>query len=300
MRIVTLFAIITFFFIPIKAFAQDKAGPPDANATTHTQEAKSTRTLKSDKKSKSDIIQLDAITVTGTRTQETQLSQALKIDKKGEDEIKIDQPIFQRDLLNSLSGVLVTQTTSGIGHMLAVRTPITTQPYFLYLQDNVPVQSSGFFNHNALAYTNFETASSTEVLKGAGTALYGSDAVAATVNVQSKAPSKSPETTVSSNAGSDDYYHTYIQTSDSINERNSYRIGIGRTQNHGWRDHTQYSRHEMMARYDFIINDNNTLEASFSANETDADEAGYLIGRHELKHNPEYIGNVDDKKDIIK
>ncbi len=300
MRIVTLLAITTFSLISINAFAQDKAVPPDANATTHTQETKSAKTLKSDKKGGNEIIQLDAITVTGTRAQESQLSQALKIDQKSEDEIKIDQTIFQRDLLNSLSGVLVTQTASGIGHMLSVRTPMTTGPYFLYLQDNVPVQSSGFFNHNALSYTNFETATSTEVLKGAGTALYGSDAVAATVNVQSKVPTKSRETTVSTKGGSDGYYHTYMQTSDSINERSSYRIGIGRTRNEGWRDHTQYSRHEAMARYDFIINDNNSLEASFSANETNADQAGYLIGRHELKHNHEYIGHVDDYKDTIK
>ncbi len=300
MRIVVLLVTLAFLLITINTSAQDKIELPDANATTHTQEAKSASTLKSDKKGGSKIIQLDAITVTGTRAQETQLSQALKIDKKGEDEIKIDQTIFQRDLLNSLSGVLVTQTTSGIGHMLSVRTPISTSPYFLYLQDNVPVQSSGFFNHNALSYTNFETASSTEVLKGAGTALYGSDAVAATVNVQSKAPTKSRKTTISTKGGSDGYYHAYMETSDSINERSSYRIGIGRTRNEGWRDHTQYSRHETMARYDFIVNDNNSLEASFSANETNADQAGDLIGRHELKHNHEYVGNVDDKKDIIK
>jgi len=80
MRIVTLLAIITFSFIPINVFAQDKAGSPDANATSHTQETKSAKTLKTDKKDINKIIQLDAITVTGTRTQETQLSQALKID----------------------------------------------------------------------------------------------------------------------------------------------------------------------------------------------------------------------------
>ena len=250
MKIDTLLLVITFSFIAINAFAQDQTEPPAANTITHTQETQSARTLKTDTKDMNKIIQLDAITVTGTRAQETQLSQALKIDKKGEEEIKIDQTIFQRDLLNSLSGVLVTQTASGVGHMLAVRTPITTLPYFLYLQDNVPVQSSGFFNHNALAYTNFETASSTEVLKGAGTALYGSDAVAATVNVQSKAPTKSRETTISTKGGSDGYYHTYTQTSGPINEKSSYRIGIGRTRNEGWRDHTQYSRHETMARYD--------------------------------------------------
>ncbi len=300
MRIATLMLIIALSLRTINALAQDEVKPLDAETITQTQESQSTQTLKTNKKDEDGIIQLDAITVTGTRAQETQLSQALKIDKKGEDEVKIDQPIFQKDLLNSLSGVMVTQTTSVIGHMLSIRTPITTKPYFLYLQDNIPVQSSGFFNHNALAYTNFETASSTEVLKGAGTALYGSDAVAATVNVQSKAPSKSRETTISSNAGSDDYYHAYIQTSDTIDEKSSYRVGVGRTQNHGWRDNTEYTRHEMMGRYDYIINENNLLEASFNANETNADQAGNLIGLDELRHNHDSIGDVADYKDKVK
>jgi hypothetical protein len=31
---------------------------------------------------------------------------------------------------------------------------LVTSPYYLMLQDGIPVQSSGFFNHNGLAYTN--------------------------------------------------------------------------------------------------------------------------------------------------
>ena len=137
------------------------------------------------------VVEIKPISVTATGIEESVLSQPLSIATKGENEIKLDQVIFQKDLLNSLAGVRIEQTGSVIGHMTSIRMPINTSSYYLFMQDGIAVQSSGFFNHNGLAYTTFQSSSSVEVLKGAGTALYGSDAVAAVVNVESlKKPSK--------------------------------------------------------------------------------------------------------------
>jgi len=239
-----------------------------------------------------EVINLEAVSVTGMREEEKVLDQSLSLSKKEQNEIKLDQIVFQKDLLNSMAGVNVTQTSSGIGHMLSVRTPITTQPYFLYLQDGIPVQSSGFFNHNALAFTNFESASSTEVLKGAGTALYGSDAVAATVNIQTQEPSKSLEGKVRLKAGSDGYASGYTELSDTLDERSSYRVGGGYTHNDGWREHTAYDRYELMGRYDYMINDENLLKTSFTANKTNAEQAGDLNSLDDLENNAESVGDI--------
>ena len=139
----------------------------------------------------SKVIDLSPISVVGTGIEESVLEQPLSVATKGKEEVKLDQVIFQKDLLNSLSGVHIEQTGSVIGHTTAIRMPENKSSYYLFTQDGIPVQSSGFFNHNGLAYTTFQTASSVEVLKGAGTALYGSDAVAAVINVQSlNKPSK--------------------------------------------------------------------------------------------------------------
>lgn len=239
-----------------------------------------------------DIVQLESFTVTASRENESQVKQALKIDKKDQKEIESDQVIFQKDLLNSMSGVLVTQTSSGIGHKLSVRTPITTQPYFLYLQDNVPIQSSGFFNHNGLAYTNFETANSAEVLKGAGTALYGSDAVAAVVNIQSSQPTKELSSKVKINVGSDGFRNMLLGNSNTIDDRSSYSFDISVTDNEGWRDHTNYNRIESSGKYNYVVNDENIIDTSFSFNKTDAEQAGSLIGEDELKNNASSVGDV--------
>lgn len=246
-----------------------------------------------------NVVSLDSFTVTASRDSEAQVEQALKIEKKDKKETELDQVIFQKDLLNSLSGVLVTQTSSGVGHMLSVRTPISTQPYFLYLQDNVPIQSSGFYNHNGLAYTNFESSSSAEVLKGAGTALYGSDAVAAVVNIQSKEPTKVLSSKVKTTFGSDGFSSIYLNNSNTIDEDSSYLVDFSYTKNKGWRDHTEYDRFEASGKYKYIINDENFLNTSFSFNKTDAQQAGSIIGLDELKNNPSSVGDVKDALDKV-
>ncbi|HEX5670214.1 MAG TPA: hypothetical protein VFX66_01660, partial [Sulfuricurvum sp.] len=47
---------------------------------------------------------LDALSVTALREEETVFSQPLSIDVKQSEEIKLDQVVFQKDLLNSISG----------------------------------------------------------------------------------------------------------------------------------------------------------------------------------------------------
>lgn len=67
------------------------------------------------------IIEIFPISVTATGIEEKVVEQPLSIATKNEAEIKLDQVIFQKDLLNSLSGVRIKQTGSVIGHMTSIR-----------------------------------------------------------------------------------------------------------------------------------------------------------------------------------
>lgn len=222
----------------------------------------------------SNVINLEPISVTATGVEESVLDQPLSISTKGEEEVKLDQVIFQKDLLNSLAGVRIEQTGSVIGHTTAIRMPRSTSSYYLFMQDGIAVQSSGFFNHNGLAYTTFQTASSVEVLKGAGTALYGSDAVAATINVKSlTTPSKEKEVIVKAMGGSDGYGSSSVEVSDTIDENNAYRANASYMNNDGWRDHTKTDRFEANIRYDHTIDDENDLKIMFNTSVTDAEQA---------------------------
>jgi outer membrane receptor protein involved in Fe transport len=220
------------------------------------------------------VVQITPISVTATGIDENVLEQPLSIATKDEKEIKLDQVIYQKDLLNSLSGVRIEQTSSVIGHMTSIRMPMGTGPYYLFMQDGIPVQSSGFFNHNGLAYTTFQSASSVEVLKGAGTALYGSDAVAAVINVKSaKKPSKTKEISLKGMGGSYGYATAGIEVSDTIDKDNAYRANASYMHSEGWREHTKANRSEANIRYDHTINDDNDVKVILNFSKTVAQQA---------------------------
>lgn len=228
---------------------------------------------------------LDALSVTALREEETVFSQPLSIDVKQSDEIKLDQVVFQKDLLNSISGVRIEQTGSIIGHKTSIRMPLSTEPYYLFLQDGIPVQSSGFFNHNGLAYTTYGSASSVEVLKGTGSALYGSDAMAGTINVLSATePTKELKKSLHTNIGSDGYKSISTTLSDAIDQKKSYSLGVRYDHNDGWREHSKSERLEANGRFDYLMNKDNFVKIVFAASKTDAQQADDFLNYSNIEN----------------
>ena len=217
--------------------------------------------------------EIEPVSVSATGFEQRVVEQPLSIDKREKSDIELDEVIFQKDLLNSVSGVRVEQTGSVIGHMTAIRMPLNTGPYYLFMQDGIPVQSSGFFNHNGLAYTTFQTADNVEVIKGAGSALYGSDAVAAVVNVNSvAAPSKNKEIILKGMGGSYGYGSGFVSMSES-DDNSGYRANLNYMHSDGWREHTKTDRFEANIRYDQSVNEDNEIKLILNASSTDAQQA---------------------------
>ncbi len=237
---------------------------------------------------------MEPVVVTATRESERSLDVAASIAIKGEDEINLDQVLYQSDLLNSLAGVRITQTGSTLGHMTAIRMPLNTGPYYLFLQDGIPVQSSGFFNHNGLAYTNFTSAIGVEVLKGAGTALYGSDAVAATINVLSPEPGDDQALRAGAHLGSDGFWKLRIGGDTPLGENSFVGGDSSHAESDGWRDHTAYTRDELTATGITEFDMENRLKTIFIWNKSDAEMAGSLIGKDELYDDPDSVGDIED------
>ncbi len=243
------------------------------------------------------VDQLDTISVTATREEEKTLDVPASIGVVDEQVIELDRPNYQKELFNSIAGVRVTQTGSTLGHMTSIRMPLNTGPYYLFLQDGIPVQSSGFFNHNGLAYTNFTTAGSAEVLKGAGTALYGSDAIAATINVISNDPSLNGGYRVKADTGSDGFYKLGLTAGNQYADNASLGIEFSHSESDGWREHTNTERNEVNMTHFITLDEGNALKTIFSSNSSDAEMAGSLIGLDELENNPESVGNIQSALD---
>ena len=242
---------------------------------------------------------MNTVTVTATRVEQINTDVAANIGVKDQDEIELDAPILQRELFSSIAGVRVTQTGSTIGHKTSIRMPENTAAYYLFLQDGIPVQSPGFFNHNGLAYTNYSSSGTTEVLKGTGTALYGSDSVAGTINVLSKDVPEKEVYSVKVEAGSDGFKRLTASGGSQIQPDTGVAVDASHADSDGWRDHTAHTRDELTFKHVYDVDDRNELNTTFSFNKSVAEMAGSLIGLAQLNSNPTYVGDVESSLSLV-
>ncbi len=154
-------------------------------------------------------------------------------------------------LMNRIPGVHVSDL-SGEGHSMAMRQPITTKPMYLYLEDGIPTRATGFFNHNALYEVNIPQSGGVEVLKGPGTALYGSDAIGGVVNVLTRPAPLAPSAEVSVEGGA--YGYGRVLASGGFTRGGSgLRLDANATTSDTWKDRAPFHRQSGTLRWDQVL-----------------------------------------------
>jgi len=233
--------------------------------------------MKEDININSKAIDTERITITANRKQNIDTDLAMSVHGITKEELALDNGQHVAESLNSISGVLIDQLSGGQGHKAAIRMPMNTSGYYLYLQDNIPLQSSAFFNHNALWWSSFNSnVASMEVLKGAGTALYGSGAVAATINILSEDVAEQPSTAFSVMLGENEYNKVQFSHSEKLSDTNGFRISTSYLSNDGWRDHTGSERAEINVRHEYEISSEERLVTSLVVSDLEQEMAASL------------------------
>jgi iron complex outermembrane recepter protein len=192
------------------------------------------------------------IVITGTREKQTLAETPEAVGSVDEQTIRADRPTHPAQIMGQVPGVAVA-VTNGEGHTTAIRQPFTTSPVYLYLEDGVPIRSTGFFNHNALYEIDIPASGGIEITKGPGTALYGSDAIGGIINVLTPTPPTSFEAYVSPDIGSFGWWRVIAGYGDA-NLSNAWRGDVNITHTDGWRDSTAYDRQGALARWDYTGN----------------------------------------------
>lgn len=246
-------------------------------------------------------VQLEDVVVSGTREAERRSETAATIGVIKGEAIRDAKATHPTEIMGRVPGVWVN-ITGGEGHQTAIRQPLTTAPVYSYLEDGIPVRSTGFFNHNALYEANMPQAGGIEVTKGPGSALYGSDAIGGVVNILSRRPPSKAEFEASADAGSFGWKRLLLTGGNAFGD-NAVRADLNITKTDGWRQSTGYTRDSGSLRWDRALGDDATLKVFFTASKIDQQTAGssglvlndYLTNP-KLNTEPISIRKVDAKR----
>ena len=188
------------------------------------------------------------VVVSATRELQRRADASATIDVLDGVEVRVARAAHPAQILKRVAGVYVSQL-AGEGHSMALRQPITTKPMYLYLEDGVPTRATGFFNHNALYEVNIPQSGGVEVLKGPGTALYGSDAIGGVVNVLSRPAPATPSAELAVEGGGFGYGRL-LGTGGFTSGTHGVRADVNLTRVSGWRDDAPYERQSGTLRWD--------------------------------------------------
>lgn len=183
------------------------------------------------------------------------------------------------DILNTLPGINI-QPGNGQEHLTAIRSPVLIggagAGSFLYLEDGVPLRSPGFANVNGLFEAHAEQAGRIEVVRGPGSALYGSNAVHGLINVLSPDPFAAPILTESLSYGS----HEAVVNKFQLGFKQGGGAGLlALTLKHddGWRASSGYDEQKASVHAKWG-NGNNAFAFTGAFTNLNQETAGYIGG----------------------
>ncbi len=215
----------------------------------------------------SAIVNLPEVVVSGSREEQLASATPVSVGVIRGEEIRETHGHHPAEIVNRTPGVHVSNF-GGEGHATAIRQPITTKALYAYLEDGVPIRSTGFFNHNALYEINIPQAGRLEIIKGPGTAVYGSDAVGGVVSAFTRDPSPHSEAEVFLEGGSGTYVRG-LGTASTTAGRSGFRADANVTRADGWREGTPYDRQSGTVRWDYALGDRGRLKTVASISHID-------------------------------
>lgn len=187
------------------------------------------------------------------------------------------------ELLDRAPGLNI-QRGNGQEHLTAIRSPVLTAGAgagsFLYLEDGIPLRAAGFANVNGLFEANIEQAGALEIVRGPGSALYGSNAVHGLLNVLSRAPSPRFETELTGSVGPHGLFDATATTSTTYRDDNrthGVRASLGFAEDGGFRANSGFGQQKVQLRYD-LADGSDTLRATLSGINLNQETAGFVVG----------------------
>lgn len=164
-------------------------------------------------------------------------------------------------LVNKVSGVFMVNLGNE-QHEMSIRQPMTTRSLFLYLEDGVPIRTTGIYNHNALLEMNMAATKQIEIIKGPSSSMYGAEAIGGAVNVITQAPAAIPNATLSIQGTDCGYKRIDAQAGSTFGKWGVVASGYYANRNNGPVAQTNFHKTAFTVRGDYKINDRTTWSNS--------------------------------------
>lgn len=173
------------------------------------------------------------------------------------------------------------QRGNGQEYLPAIRSPVLTGAggcgAFLMAEDGIPLRAAGFCNINELFEAHTEQAQRIEVVRGPGTALYGSNAMHGIVNVIT-ADALSDSGAAGLEVGPYDYSRVKLGGS-TYRDDSGLGASITLTHDGGYRDDSGFDQQKFSLRYQHQ-GDRADIAAGFGYSNLNQETAGYINGKN--------------------
>ena len=216
---------------------------------------------------------LQTVVVTGNREAALRTESPIAISKLSSKLIEETKLTGISEVINKTPGVLMVNLGNE-QHMMAIRQPMTTNAYFLYMEDGVPIRPMGVFNHNALLEMNQFTVSSIEVVKGPVSSIYGPEAVGGAVNFITQRPTAVPTARIGIQADQWGYQRLQFGAGATQGKFGIYLGGFVSRQRHSWLASSDYDKSAYFARLEYAFTPQTRLTGTLSYNDYDSQTSG--------------------------
>jgi len=221
---------------------------------------------------------LEILVVTATRAEKALAEIPASSDLVDRETLKLIGHTHINESLARISGTWINRG-NGQEHLTALRSPVLTGAggcgAFLMAQDGVSLRAAGFCNINQLFEANTEQAGRIEVIKGPGTALYGSNAMHGLINVISRPIEIESHASILLEAGPQDYYR--IKWSSGAP---TYRIDFNAATDGGFKDDSGFDQQKLTFRHKHEA-DGYSVTSTLGMTNLKQETAGFVMG-HEV------------------
>ena len=206
-------------------------------------------------------LELQSVVVTANRGAALRTESPIAISRLSPKLIDESKASMVYELINKTPGVIMPSYNNE-QHAMAIRQPMGTSAYYLYMEDGIPIRPLGVFNHNALLEINQFAISSIEVVKGPVSSIYGPEAVGGAVNFIMQRPTLVPTAKVGVQFDNWGFRRVQFGSGAKIKKFGFYVGGLSSQQTNSWMAASDYDKTSINARLEYNFTEKTRLIGS--------------------------------------